>query len=551
MQALNDIRQTEAFEKKLAHVMVFTSGKGGVGKTCITTNVATAMAQKGAKVCVFDADTGLANINILLNLRPNYTLEHVLNGEKAIQDIVIETSQGIAVVPGASGVAELANMDVNKVKRLCDALSQLEAEYDYFLIDTAAGIAEGVIQFIESAPYTFLVITPEPTSLTDAFSLLKLLNSRGYEGRIRVIVNMATDYPQATETYRRFAAAVDKYLELKVDYGGFVARDDAFPRSVVQQGPIVELSSNAPASRCLLALAENVLKHIGAEDNETGLADYWRNFLIAEGESDFEMEAEFALENQGVIKPKQIETRQGKPSAELTATQSVDQLANRLLAAIKNQAPDRGALETFTTEFIERFVDQFGNFPQVFSKLMFRWLEAENYAAPRLQELVGVLEALYTAKHQQPMNSLENSVARLIVQCQNSDAQMRDLVDQLRSAYRQAFKMDVFDARQEILDAISHDDFSEEDFQKLLESLGQAFESRFKRPYRGQSDLLLESTAETLEAMSNDEKSIQAQIDVLTNDFQQLRVRREALLSAITHGQQNNLSFKTKTSAGE
>jgi len=548
MQAINDTEQPEAFERKPAHVMVFTSGKGGVGKTCITTNVATAMAQKGAKVCVFDADTGLANINILLNLRPDYTLEHVLNGKKSIRDIVIKTRQGVAVVPGASGVAELANMDADKVKRLCDALSQLEAEYDYFLIDTAAGVAEGVLQFIESAPYTFLVITPEPTSLTDAFSLLKLLNGRGYKGRLRVIVNMAVDYPQATETYRRFATAVDKYLELKVEYGGFIARDDAFPKSVVQQGPIVELNSDTSASRCLLALADNVLKHIGAEDNETGLADYWMNFLIDDPESEFEPNADFVSAPDNDNKPAHVDGSQELLKADSNNQQSVEQLIDQLLIAIKNQPADRVALEEFTSTYIEVFVEKLGNFPQVFSKLMFRWLESENYAAPRLQELERTIEALYIAKHQQPMHNLENSVARLIAQCENSETQMRELVDQLRSAYRQAFKEDVFDARQEILDAISQNDFSEEDFQALLASLSQAYENRFKRPYKGQSDLLLESTAEALTTMTNDEKSLQAKIDALTNDFQQLNARREALLSAINDGQHNNLSFKTNIS---
>ncbi len=533
-----------AEDRRCSHVMVFTSGKGGVGKTCVTTNVATAMAQKGARVCIFDADTGLANINILLGLRPEFTLEHVLNGQKTIQDIVIKTRQGVAVVPGASGVAELANLDAAKVKRLCAALTELETEYDYFLIDTAAGVADNVLQFIESAPYTFLLITPEPTSLTDAFSLLKLLNGHGYKGRLRVIVNMAVDYPQATETYRRFVAAVEKYLELKVEYGGFVARDEFFPKSVVQQAPIVELTDSTPATRCLLALADNVMKHIGAEDNEVSLADYWKNFLL--DDTDLDTVSDSIAGEAFATEPLKIERSVSAESCSVPF--SADELANRLLAAIKNQSSDRNELEKFTTDFIDTFVEQFGSFPQAFRSLIFRWLEAENYAAPRLQELVATLEALYMAKHQQPIHSLENSVARLVAQCQNSETQMRALLEQLRSAYRQAFRKDVFDARQELLDNIRKDDFSEEDYQQLLDALNQAFESRFKRRYKGQSDLLLESTAETLEAMTNDEKNLQAQIASLTDDFQKLNARREALLSAISHGQQNNMAFSSKTS---
>lgn len=518
------------------HVVVFTSGKGGVGKTCITTNVATAMAQKGARVCVFDADTGLANINILLGLRPEFTLEHVLKGEKSIQEIVIKTEQGVAVVPGASGVAELANLEADKVRRLCEALTSLETEYDYFLIDTAAGVADNVLQFIESAPYTFLLITPEPTSLTDAFSLLKLLNGRQYGGRLRVIVNMASDYPHATETYRRFSAAVDKYLELKVEYGGFVARDDLLPRSVVQQTPLVELSSNTPAVRCLQALADNMLKHIGTQDSETGLADYWKNLLA-------DLPPSPLSAGPGEIPSSEVRGSEAEPLSRHT----VADLAGQLLLAMKNQDSERAALETFTADYIDAFVKQFGGFPDVFKHLLFRWLEAEQYAAPRLLELTGTLEALYMTKHQQPMHGLESTVARMVAQCQGDQGRMRDLVHQLRKAYRQAFQADVFDARQEVLDAILQDDFSEEDFQGLLDALGQTFEQRFKRRYQGQSDLLLESTAETLAAIVDDEESLQQQIQALSNGFQQLGARREALLTAIRHGQQGNVSFEAKT----
>lgn len=539
MENLNFARQSLPTEANRSHVLVFTSGKGGVGKTCVTTNVAAALAQRGARVCIFDADTGLANINILLGLRPEHTLEQVLNGEKTIQDIVIKTSQGISVVPGASGVAELANMSADKVKRLCEALVELEAEYDYFLIDTAAGVADSVLQFIDAAPYTFLLITPEPTSLTDGFSLLKLLNARNYNGRLRVVVNMAADYPNATETYRRFAAAVDKYLELKVEYGGFVARDDTVLQSVTRQIPVVDLAGNAPASRCLFALADNMLKYIGNSETEIGLADYWKNFLQ---ESPADQSAE--SENAEALVPDSRLAVIDRSAVPLP----IDALSRQLLAAIKTESADRDVLESFVADFTSAFVDQFGNFPHIFRQLLFRWLEAENYEAPRLLELMGTLESLYLTRYQQPMHSLEDSAARLVAQCRGSEADLRDLIKQLRTACRQSFQVDPVDARQEVLDSIGKYDFSEEDFQQLLDSLGQAFQSRFKRPYQGQSDLLLESTAESLAALADDEKILQEQIDSLTGSFQQLNARREALRAAIISGQQGAMPFNSKAS---
>lgn len=526
MENLNFAEQPLAADKHRAHVMVFTSGKGGVGKTCVTTNVATAMARKGARVCIFDADTGLANINILLGLRPEYTVEHVLNGDKTLRDIVIKTRQGVAVVPGATGIAQFADLDAATIKRLYTALSELEADYDYFLIDTAAGVADSVLQFIESAPNTFLLITPEPTSLTDGFSMLKLLNNRHYPGNIRVVVNMVDDYPHATETYRRFSAAVDKYLDLKVDYGGFVARDENVPQSIVKQTPVVELIGNAPASRCLFALADNMLKHIGKSETEVGLADYWKNFLQETANEQTESIQEAPAASEPYLPGPAPQNTTENP-------QSFAELADRLLSTMQGQSPERQILEDFAGHFMTRFRSQFGNFPANFRQLLFRWLEAEDYAAPQLQELAGTLEMLYMAKHQHPLHSLENSLARLIAQCKDSESQMRSLSTQMRAAYFQAFQTDVFDARQEVLDSIQKTDFSEADFQQLLDALGLAFERRFKHPYQGESDLLLASATESLEEMAAEEQKLQTQVDELTNSFQELNKRREALLASI------------------
>lgn len=527
MENLHFVQQSLPTDYQRSHVVVFTSGKCGVGKTCITTNVATAMAQRGVRVCVFDADIGLANINILLGLHPEYTLEHVLNSEKSIQEILIKTKAGVTVVPGASGVAEFANLAIDKVARLSAALSELESEYEYFLIDTAAGAAESVLQFIESSPYAFVVITPEPTSLTDAFSLLKILNERDYSGRVRVIVNMAADYPNATETYRRFASAVEKYLNLKVEYGGFVARDENVPKSVIHQMPVIDLASNSPASRSLVALADNMLKYIGADNHETGLADYWTNFLLENDPSDNRLDK---------IEP--IQAFEATPQIETARTSennwSIAELTAQLLTAIKTETSQKDTLERFTSEFLAAFLAQFGSFPQAFRQLLFRWLEAENYAAPRLLELTGTLETLYMTKHQQPLHSLEDSAARLISQCRDSPDNLGNLIKQLRIAYRQAFQEDVFDAYQEILDSIHRHDCNEEQFQQLQDSLIQAFQTRFKRPYQKPSDLLLESTVATLAEMANDEQKLQAQMDALNHSFQQLNTRRAALQAALS-----------------
>ncbi|MCQ8103130.1 MinD/ParA family protein [Methylomonas sp. SURF-2] len=528
MESSNFAEQPLPADKPRAHVVAFTSGKGGVGKTCVTANVATAMAQKGARVCIFDADTGLANINILLGLRPEFTLEHVLNGEKSLRDIVVKTRQGVAVVPGATGIASLADLDADTCNRLSKALTELEADYDYFLIDTAAGVADSVLQFIESAPHAFLLITPEPTSLTDGFSMLKLLNNRQYPGSIRVLVNMVEHYQHATETYRRFYAAVNKYLDLNVDYGGFVARDDGLAQSIVKQTPLVELFGNAPASRCLFALADNLLKHVGGRESEVGLADYWQN--VARETANLQPTGN--RHNQA--KDQALQAGPVSQAPDLTAPESgIAELAEQLLTAMQNQSADRQMLEDFSGRFMAGFQGRFGRFPANFRTLLFRWLEAEDYAAPQLQELAGTLEALYMAKHRQPLHDAENGLARLIVQCKDSETEMRALATQMREAYLLAFGGDVFDARRELLEAIQKPAFSEAHYQELLDDLGRAFEQRFKRPYRSKSDLLLASTMQSLADMADEELKLREQADELSNGFRQLNQRRAALLAAV------------------
>lgn len=509
------------------HVLVFTSGKGGVGKTCITSNVGVALARRGCRVCIFDADTGLANINILLDLHPKYTLEHVLSGGKSIGEVVIRTTEGLAVIPGASGIAECANITRAEAKRLADALAGFESEFDYFLIDTAAGVADSVLQFIESSQCAFIVITSEPTSLTDAFSLLKLLKGRKYTGRLLTLVNLATDYPSATKIYRRFAAAIAKYLGLNVEYGGFVARDDNVLKSVRLQMPVVLLTENSPASRCLNALADNILKHIGTEEAEFGFADYWKNVRMESERRDTPVSGEARVRARPAEEP------------------AVPELTQKLLAAMKTQGADQEHLETFLVQMISGFVERFGAYPRTFLRLFYRWLESENYTASRMVEMVATLESLYVARHQQPMFSLEDGAERLIAQAQSSETKLRALAEQFRLAYRQAFQTDVIDAKREMLAALQSNDFTEERFEELLRALRNGFQERFGRPYESRGELLLESTAEALAAMTADERELQDQIEALSRRFQKLASRRDALLAAIRNASKHAVSLES------
>ncbi|AMK74962.1 MULTISPECIES: MinD/ParA family ATP-binding protein [Methylomonas] len=511
------------------HIIVFAGAKNGVGKTSVVANVAAAMALRGKRVCVFDVDTGLSNISALLGLRPAYRLEQALSGEKTIAEVLLKTGEDVGVVSAANLMGG-APVSAEQVLRLTAALTELEAQFDYFLIDTAATHTDAVLRFIELAQSTFLVVSGDPAALTDAFALLKALNARLYSGSLRVVVNQAVDYPAATDTYRRFAAVAEKCLKLKVEYGGFVIRDENLPKAVALQMSVVDLAANSPASRCLFALADNIIKHIGSETAGSGLLEYWQTLLTAEPSG-------HAVADAAASEPMAVNSSVATDKTDF----SVSELSRRLLSAMKNQLLDQPELERFTGEFVEAYCEQFGRFPTAFKPLFYRWLETENYAEPRLIELVATLEALHAMRYQRPMFSLEENAARLVAQLQGQREQHKDLVEQLCAAYRQAFHAEVFDAEQVLLERMQAEDFTEQHFEELLQKLREGFQARFKRPYQSRYELALTSTVEALNVMGVDQQNLQDEITMLMHGFQLLGSRREKLLIALNALQDSGL----------
>jgi MinD-like ATPase involved in chromosome partitioning or flagellar assembly/NACalpha-BTF3-like transcription factor len=258
MKVTNINTNTKGQVNRSSRVLAITGGKGGVGKTSLSINLAIALAKTGSKVCLFDADTGLANVNVMLGLHPAYTLEHLFTGEKSIQDVVLEGPEGIHIVPGASGFAQCVELEVPQQKKLVESISALEPNYDYMLVDTAAGISPTVLHFVAACQVAAVVITPEPTSLTDAFSLLKVLRRRGYRRRVEIIVNMAANATQADKVYRRFQAAVKKYLDLNTDYLGAVWMDESMRSAVSLQRPVALFSKDDPSAKSFYRLAEKI-----------------------------------------------------------------------------------------------------------------------------------------------------------------------------------------------------------------------------------------------------------------------------------------------------
>ena len=256
-------------------VIAVSSGKGGVGKTTLTVNMGIAMASQGKNVCLFDADTNLANINILLRETPLYTLQHVLDGEKTIADIVVR-SHGISLVPGASGITDFSSLDKRAQLRLLRALSELEHQYDVILVDTSAGIHDNVLDFIQAAQQMIVVVTPEPTSLTDSFSLLRMLRKRQYRKRINVVVNQAESELGARKVFKRFSGAVAKYIGYHPAYLGYVSRDPLVSSAVCSQVPVQVYRPQTLASLCFDRLGRSLTSLIKQQQNDLTLSDSWR-----------------------------------------------------------------------------------------------------------------------------------------------------------------------------------------------------------------------------------------------------------------------------------
>lgn len=264
-------------------VISITSGKGGVGKTNISLNLAYALAGLGQQVFVLDADLGLANIDVLLNLSPAFTMEHVLSGEKTINDIIITGPNQIKILPSSSGIHEMADLDQEDQSRLFRSLEQINQQMDYLLIDTGAGIASNVLRFNAAANELLVVVTPEPTSMTDAYSLIKVLATHYKVRNFSLISNSVISQQEGKAVFDRLHKVVSDFLGIQINYAGFVFKDPSLERAVRSQKLLLELYPNAPASRCITHLAQNLHQKAEmipkADPNEPGFVSFWDRLL--------------------------------------------------------------------------------------------------------------------------------------------------------------------------------------------------------------------------------------------------------------------------------
>ena len=271
----------ETIATKKSHstrIIAITSGKGGVGKTHISVNMAIAYAQLGKKVILIDGDLGMANVNVLLNTVPQFNLMHVINKKKTMKEIILDTEFGIKFIAGANGFSKIANLTVEELESFAQQFSALE-NADIIIIDTGAGIANNVLQFVAAADEVYVVTTPEPTAITDAYGIIKIITTEIMDRSVnlKLLVNRVHSADEGKRIAERIINIVGQFLGYKIDYIGFVYDDPVVQASVTRQKPFIVVNSTSKPSVCLKHIVGRIEKT--ETDGNEGVANFLKKFL--------------------------------------------------------------------------------------------------------------------------------------------------------------------------------------------------------------------------------------------------------------------------------
>ncbi len=262
-------------------VFSITSGKGGVGKTNIAVNLAIALARFGKRVILLDADLGLANVDVILGITPKYNLFHLFNGEAGLEDILYQTEFGFKILPSASGVTEMLQLSPEHKMELLDAMDSLEEELDFLVVDTGAGINNDVLYFNLAAQERIVILTPEPTSLTDAYALIKVLRQHHKVDHFKVLVNLTADQKEAKQVYMRLYQACDHFLTgVSLELIGFIPRDASVRESVIKQTPFCVTAPEGAACKAVTQAAHTIETWDVPASLDGNIKFFWKRLLF-------------------------------------------------------------------------------------------------------------------------------------------------------------------------------------------------------------------------------------------------------------------------------
>ncbi len=272
----NNLKQFMQKNQSLARIIAVTSGKGGVGKTNTSINLAISLANQGYRVVLLDADLGLANVEVLLGLNSIYNLQHIVEGERTISEVLVKGPGGIAIVPGSSGMAKMADLSEQGRINILNGLEELQHRADFIIVDTMAGIGRSAIAFVLAADEVLLVSTPEPSSIVDAYAMLKTVCQHRDNAIVRLVANMVVNKKQATYVYDKLSGVSQQYLGRKMSYLGMIPRDTHVNQAVMQSQPYSLRFPGAPASKAIADIASRLINQHTA--SKGGSKSFLRRF---------------------------------------------------------------------------------------------------------------------------------------------------------------------------------------------------------------------------------------------------------------------------------
>ena len=261
-------------------VITISSGKGGVGKTNVTVNLAVACQRLGKRVLIFDADLGLANIDIIFGLNPRYTIEDIVSGGEELSRIIVEGPEGVNVIPASSGVQELTQLTEGQKMNLLNEFDSLDSMFDILLIDTGAGISSNVIYFNLAAEERIVVVTPEPTSVIDAYALIKVMHQEHGADSFYLLMNMVKDEREAESVFQNLSKHIARYMgSISLDYAGYIPTDSRLQEAVSRQKPVICAYPDAGSSQHFGKLAAYLMTQTGKRPIDGNIKFFWKRLM--------------------------------------------------------------------------------------------------------------------------------------------------------------------------------------------------------------------------------------------------------------------------------
>ena len=379
-----------------AKIITISSGKGGVGKTCTSVNLAILLAQQGYKVCLLDADANLANVNIMLKLTPKFTLHDIISGKKSLRDITLHKA-GIYIIPGASGLTDFISLTTAQQQRMLKTMQDLKSKYDYVIIDNPAGINENVLSYIKFSDHGIIVISPEPTSLTDAFALIRVLQKRGNRKVLNVIVNNAPHDQYALKVFNRFLAAVKKHIGCQLNYLGCVVADDKIPTSVSLQNPVVLQFPTAPSVRNYHKLSVK-LTHI---QQQTDADKPLKTIDKTPQQPDFSTNAAY-LKQDRIMEPA-TDGLDKKPLV-------TEELKIALIDQINDKNTEEATLKVILQQINAAYLKRFGGYVIDIPQVLHDAMKMDRISQSTMKNLIMTLEGLYQDQYGIPLKDKATSI---------------------------------------------------------------------------------------------------------------------------------------------